>query len=75
MHLERLSVTRQAFVDVLTGTSIENFRNLWPSGDDLVRPEWVIEHLAQHEAEDRGQIWEARVAGEAALGITAADWG
>lgn len=36
-----------------------------------VTPEWVIEHLAQHEAEHRGQIWEARVAGENALGTTA----
>ena len=36
-----------------------------PSDDDLVTPEWVIEHLVQHEAEHRGQIWEARVVAEA----------
>jgi hypothetical protein len=55
--------------------SLEDFRTLRPSGDNQVTPEWVIEHLAQHEAEHRGQIWEARVAGERALGINATDPG
>jgi hypothetical protein len=30
-------------------------------------PEWIIEHLAQHEAEHRAQIWEAQVAAEETL--------
>lgn len=73
VHLERLSVTREAFVGVLTGMSVEDFRTQRPSGEDLVTPEWVVEHLVQHEAEHRGQIWEARVAGETALGITSTE--
>ena len=69
VHLQRLSVIRQAFLDVLTGMSLEEFRTARPSGEEQVTPEWVIEHLAQHEAEHRGQIWEARVAAEVALGF------
>jgi hypothetical protein len=65
----RFDPTVGAFVDVLTGMSVEDFRTLRPSGDDLVTSEWVIEHLAQHEAEHHGQIWEG-FAGEAVLGIT-----
>jgi len=70
VHLNRLAAIRDAFTDVLKGMSMEDFRRLRTSGDDLVTPEWVIEHLAQHEAEHRGQLWEVRVAAEAALGVT-----
>lgn len=45
--------------------SLTDFRTLRPSDDEMVSPEWVVEHLSQHEAEHRGQIWEARVAAEA----------
>ena len=64
-HLERLSVIREAFLDVLGAMSLTDFRTLRPSGDQMVTPEWVVEHLSQHEAEHRGQIWEARIAAEA----------
>lgn len=66
VHLERMSVIRKAFLDVFTEFSLEDFRTLRPTEDDPVTAEWVVEHLAQHEAEHRGQIWEARVAGEGA---------
>ena len=70
VHLERMSLIRQAVLDVLTGMSLEEFRTLRLTEENgQVTPEWVVEHLAQHEAEHRGQIWEARVTAEAALGI------
>lgn len=71
VHLERLRVIRQAFLDVVGGFSIEEFTRLRPTADDPTTAEWVVEHLAQHEAEHRGQIWEARVAAEGALGNSA----
>ena len=69
VHLERLSVIRRVFLDTVVSMSLAEFRRTRPSGNDEVTPEWVVEHLAQHEAEHRGQIWEARIASEAALDI------
>ena len=51
------------------GYTVEAFRTLVQTGDEQATPEIVVEHLAQHEAEHRGAIWEARVAAEAELGI------
>ena len=45
--------------------SSTDYRTLRTSGDEMFTPEWVVEHLSQHEAEHRGQIWEAWVASEA----------
>jgi uncharacterized damage-inducible protein DinB len=67
-HIERMAFVRRRFVSVVGAMTVEDFRKPRPSGDELVTPEWVVEHLSQHEAEHRGQIWEARVAAERALG-------
>lgn len=64
-HVERLSVIRAAFLDIVVGFSVEEFTRLRDTGDTPLSAEWVVEHLVQHEAEHRGQIWEARVAAEA----------
>ena len=67
-HLDRLAASRRVFLDVVGGMTLEDFRTRRPTeGGAPVTPEWVVEHLSQHEAEHRGQIWEARVAAEAAL--------
>ena len=54
---------------MLSGYTVEAFRTLVQTGDEQATPEIAVEHLAQHEAEHRGAIWEARVAAEAELGI------
>lgn len=61
-HLERLSLIRDNLISVYTSMGITDFRTLRPSGESQVTPEWVLMHLARHESEHRGQIWEARVA-------------
>ena len=67
--LERLAVVRSAFLDVMSGYTVEAFRTLVQTGDQQATPEIVVEHLAQHEAKHRDAIWEARLAAEAELGI------
>lgn len=61
-HLHRLTVTRAYSLAALRGMSEREFRSprrmaLEPR---TVTPEWVVEHLAQHEAEHRGQIVQTR---------------
>jgi uncharacterized damage-inducible protein DinB len=58
-HLERLSTVRRVFLERLRGMTSEEFhrpRNL-PNYD--VTPAWVLHHLAQHEAEHRGELGSA----------------
>ncbi len=66
-HFERLAVARRAFLDVMKNMSLEDYRTPRPSDGVPTTPEWIIEHLVQHEAEHRGQIWDTRVAAEAEL--------
>jgi uncharacterized damage-inducible protein DinB len=61
-HLHRLDATRAHSISALRGMSAHEFRK--PRSMALeartVTPEWVVHHLAQHEAEHRGQIVQIR---------------
>lgn len=55
-HLDRLRTVRAALLDQLRGLTAADFhrpRRL-PAYD--VTPAWVLHHLAQHEAEHRGEL-------------------
>jgi uncharacterized damage-inducible protein DinB len=55
-HLERLNTIRAILLDRLRDMTVEEFyrpRHL-PNYD--VSPAWVLHHLAQHEAEHRGEL-------------------
>lgn len=64
-HLDRLALIRRNLIATFSNMDLEDFRSPRPSGETAVTPEWVLMHLARHESEHRGQIWEARVAAEA----------
>ena len=55
-HLSRLSSVRQRFLERLTGMTPGDYRRPRSLPDYDVTPEWVLHHLAQHEALHRGQI-------------------
>jgi uncharacterized damage-inducible protein DinB len=66
-HLERLEVVRGALIEVFSSMDVTDFRSPRAGDDGEVTPEWVLMHLARHESEHRGQIWEARTAAEKTL--------
>ena len=55
-HLGRLAVVRSALEEALRSMPAEDFHRVrqLPSYD--VTPAWVLHHLAQHEAEHRGEL-------------------
>ena len=55
-HLERLRLVRSALLGALRGMSPDEFGRprSFPQYD--VSPAWVLHHLAQHEAEHRGEL-------------------
>jgi uncharacterized damage-inducible protein DinB len=55
-HLRRLEAVRAALLHAFQGMSPEEFRRKRQLERYTVTPEWVLHHLAQHEAEHRGQI-------------------
>lgn len=54
-HLSRLSFVRQRFLERLLGVTLADYRRPRSLPDYDVTPEWVVHHLAQHEALHRGQ--------------------
>lgn len=61
-HLERLTIMRENFMNTMRAITGEDFRRVRSFPDYQVTPEWVIHHLMQHEAENRGQIMGIREA-------------
>jgi uncharacterized damage-inducible protein DinB len=55
-HLARLDATRRHLVAALEAMSDAEWRRPRPTAQGTVTPAWVLHHLAQHEAEHRGQI-------------------
>ena len=66
-HLRRLDATRAFTLVAFDGMTAAEFRRLRTSGVHAVTPEWIVHHLAQHEAEHRGQIAAVRAAAEQAF--------
>ena len=55
-HLARLHVVRQHLLEKLRGMTTEEFRRPRSLPPYDVSPDWVLHHLAQHEAEHRGEL-------------------
>lgn len=55
-HRQRLRAVRDALLDALRGMPLEEYRRVRCLPEYRVTPAWVLHHLAQHEAEHRGQI-------------------
>lgn len=55
-HLARLEKVRERLVETFATMTVEDFRRPRKLPQYDVTPEWVLHHLAQHEAEHRGEI-------------------
>jgi uncharacterized damage-inducible protein DinB len=55
-HLRRLETVRTLLLDVFQQMDLAEFRRVRSLEHYDVTPEWVLHHLAQHEAEHRSQI-------------------
>jgi len=64
-HVVRLEDTRRRTLEAFAEMSVAEYRRLRRFEDYEVTPEWVLHHLAQHEAEHRGQLGEIRLAAAA----------
>lgn len=55
-HTERLAFVRRRLLERFTGITEGDYRRARSLPDYDVTPEWVLHHLAQHEALHRGQM-------------------
>jgi uncharacterized damage-inducible protein DinB len=55
-HLSRLATIRTDLLARLVGMGVEDYSRPRSLADYDVTPAWVLHHLAQHEAEHRGEI-------------------
>jgi uncharacterized damage-inducible protein DinB len=60
-HLRRLSITSARIVEVFRPMALDDFRRPRSLPQYDVTPEWVLHHLAQHEAEHRADIGLIRI--------------
>lgn len=58
-HLARLNTVRKALLEKLRGMTSADFHRARSLPDYEVSPAWVLHHLAQHEAEHRGELGAA----------------
>jgi len=66
-HLACLETVRTALNEAFRTMSRREFRRTRQLPQYEVTPEWVLHHLAQHEAEHRGEIAVIRARAERAL--------
>jgi len=62
-HLARIHAVRARFLYKLRDMTVEEFRRVRVLDNYDVTPEWVVQHLNQHEGEHRGQIGEIAASG------------
>lgn len=55
-HISRLAAIRERLLDAMRTMSSDDFHRPRSLPDYDVSPSWVLHHLAQHEAEHRGEI-------------------
>lgn len=58
-HLARLAAIRSILLDRLRAMTDEDFQRVRSLRQYDVSPDWVLHHLAQHEAEHRGELGAA----------------
>lgn len=59
-HLQRMAWTRQWLLATFAQMTLAAYRAPRAIPGYTITPEWTLHHLAQHEAEHRGQIGELR---------------